>query len=62
MSNSYGFNGDIPESALYGWYDNANGEWLGLFFSDKKEALQAALDNDDKNISVMSVDSGEVLE
>ena len=44
MANSYGFDRNTPEDALYGVYDAANGEWTGTFFFDVQTARAAALD------------------
>jgi hypothetical protein len=32
MTNSYGFNGIIPDGSIAGVYDSQNGEWTGSFF------------------------------
>jgi hypothetical protein len=60
MTNSYGFNGSVPDGAVAGVYDSENGEWTGDFFFTVKEAEEAEkelMDND--ALSMESVnDSG----
>ncbi len=49
MTNSYGFNGDVPDTAIAGMYDYLNGEWTGAFYFSVAEAEAAEkeiLDND----------------
>ena len=43
MANSYGCDG-VPEDALYGDYDCFNGEWTGVFYFTREDALDAAND------------------
>ena len=56
MSDSYGFDGNIPEGALYGVYDAVNGEWTGEFYADL-ESAQAVADELDPHgpVGVVSV-------
>jgi hypothetical protein len=53
---------DFPHSAEYGAYDNVNGEWLDIWYSDFTEAQAAANDNDDENISIVNIRNDEVVE
>lgn len=63
MSNSYGFDGNIPSTALYGIYDTDNGEWMGDFQYYLEEAKKVAEElRDDPRLNVISVaDEGDWL-
>ena len=39
--NSYGFDGEIPEGAEFGTFDEENGEWTGTFFFSTEDAEAA---------------------
>lgn len=55
MSNSYGFDGNIPKDALYGDYDSENGEWTGIFYTTLEDAQAAAEElDDDERLGVVS--------
>ena len=41
MTNSYGFDGNIPDEAIAGIYDCLNGEWTGSFCFTQEEAESA---------------------
>lgn len=64
MSNSYGFQGEVPDDAQYGVFDIINGEMVGIFFADRKEAevflqqlkTQAADDPDDWKLKAWSIE------
>lgn len=62
MTNSYGFDGNIPEESIAGVYDSENGEWTGHFFFSKEEAKEGEKEIlDDDSLSVEEVnDSGWV--
>ena len=56
MPNSYGFDGNIPDDALYGVYDVENAEWTGDFFNSEEDARKAANElADDERLGVVSV-------
>ena len=55
MTNSYGFDGNIPDNASYGVYDTENGEWTGTFYYSKEDAQAAADDlSNDPRLGVVS--------
>ena len=55
-ANSYGFDGNIPEDAIYGAYDCANGEWTGHFYATLEDAQAAANDlGADEVVGIVSV-------
>lgn len=58
MSNSYGFNGIIPDDATYGVYSFANGCWVGIFYNSE-ESAQAAMDDPDNGYDANGFDAYE---
>ena len=42
MTNSYGVT-EVPDGAVFGIYDLANGEWTGIWFTSR-DAAQAEAD------------------
>ncbi len=58
MANSYGFNGEIPSTAVAGEYDSENGEWTGKFYFSREEAESAEQEIlDDDSLSLEEVNA-----
>lgn len=63
MSNSYGFDGNIPDDAIFGVYDIPNGTWTGRFFSSRANAQEAANElADEDHLGVVSVEGEDWIE